>query len=101
MLRGEGWEVNHKRVWRLYRAAGPGLRRRRGRHVHREAPARPAAEAPNQEWAMDVAAVAAETTAIVVYFSTRQEPPSAAENGGRCGPFEVWNGVRCLPPPPH
>lgn len=53
VLRGKGWRVNQKRVWRLYRQAGLSVRRRRRRHVRREGAARPAAAAANQEWALD------------------------------------------------
>ena len=55
VLRREGWRVNHKRVYRLYRAAGLSLYQRRPRR-HRAAAQRvvqPAATAPNQVWAMD------------------------------------------------
>jgi putative transposase len=53
LLRGRGWAVNVKRVWRLYRAAGLSVRRRRRRHVRRDGPGRPAPSGTNQEWAMD------------------------------------------------
>jgi putative transposase len=54
MLRREGWQANHKRVERLYRAEGLTLRRRRRRkrlshlHVVRAEPT-----ATNQTWAVD------------------------------------------------
>src|SRR5690242_13855676 len=54
MLRREGWQANHKRVERLYRAEGLSLRRRRRRkrlsHVR---VARPQPVAVNQTWAVD------------------------------------------------
>ncbi|VFR17255.1 Mobile element protein [plant metagenome] len=49
LLRREGWQTNHKRVWRLYSQAGLGVRKRRRKRI---APAervvRPVATAPNQ-----------------------------------------------------
>ena len=54
-LRREGWQVNHKRVHRLYRDEGLSLRLKRPRrHVsaaHRER--QPAALQPNERWSMD------------------------------------------------
>jgi len=54
-LRREGWSVNHKRVYRLYRDEGLALRRRRPRRrrsaAHRLERAFPAAV--NEQWAMD------------------------------------------------
>jgi len=55
LLRREGWTVNHKRVYRGYRAEGLGLRRkgpkRRRAAIRREAP--PAVTKVNERWAMD------------------------------------------------
>ena len=55
LLRREGWMVNHKRVYRLYREEGLSLRLKRPRrHVsaaNRER--QPAAAGPNQLWSMD------------------------------------------------
>ena len=54
MLRREGWQINHKRVERLYREQGLSLRRRRRRkrlshlRVERSLPS-----GANQAWAMD------------------------------------------------
>ena len=55
LLRREGWEVNHKRVYRLYTEEGLTLKRRRPKR-HRSASARkarPVPSEPNQQWAMD------------------------------------------------
>ena len=55
LLRREGWTVNPKRVYRLYREDGLGLRRRKPKR-RRAAMARqprPAARAPNERWTMD------------------------------------------------
>ena len=54
LLRREGWTVNHKRVYRLYRAAGLAVRRRKRKRVG--AATRPALALPtrpNQRWSMD------------------------------------------------
>lgn len=58
LLRREGWQVNHKRVYRLYRQAGLNLRskrpRRRKAAAHRLE--RSLLTAPNQSWSMDFVA---------------------------------------------
>jgi putative transposase len=55
LLRREGWQVNIKRVARIYRAEGLAIRtntpRRRRAAAVREQP--PVLTAPNQSWAMD------------------------------------------------
>lgn len=55
LLRREGWQVNHKRVYRLYCEEGLHLRHKRPRrHVsaaHRVE--RPQAGRPNESWSMD------------------------------------------------
>lgn len=55
MLRREGWQINHKRVYRLYRQEGLGLRkkvpRRRVASVKRGY--RPTATEQNECWSMD------------------------------------------------
>ncbi len=55
LLRREGWIVNHKRVYRLYREDGLSLRLKRPRRhisaVQRER--QPAATSANDLWAMD------------------------------------------------
>ena len=55
LLRREGWQVNHKRVYRLYRLAGLSLFERRPRR-HRSARQRqalPVAQQLNECWSMD------------------------------------------------
>jgi putative transposase len=55
LLRREGWHVNHKRVYRLYKEEGLNLRTKRPRR-HRTAATRldrPEFNAPNQLWSMD------------------------------------------------
>jgi putative transposase len=55
LLRREGWRVNRKRVYRLYRLEGLSLRHKRPqRHVTAaRRMTRPAATAPNEQWSMD------------------------------------------------
>ena len=55
LLLREGWRINHKRVYRIYRQEGLMLRRRGPkRHVTaRRRAAQPAAAAPNESWSMD------------------------------------------------
>ena len=55
LLRREGWKVNHKRIYRLYKAEGLNLRTKRPRR--RKAAAnrmdRIVLTGPNQSWSMD------------------------------------------------
>ena len=54
LLRREGWTVNHKRVYRMYREEGLGVRRRKRKRigaVERQALAIPTW--PNERWSMD------------------------------------------------
>jgi putative transposase len=55
LLQREGWAVNHKRVQRVYRAAGLTVKRLRRRRLTRSAAPRAVLSAPNQEWAIDFA----------------------------------------------
>ena len=54
LLRREGWQVNHKRVYRLYRLEGLSLRLkpRRKRPSHLRV-VTPTAQAPNEHWSLD------------------------------------------------
>ncbi len=54
LLRREGWQVNHKRVYRLYREEGLGIRVKRKKKrvcAPRVTPA--AAQRPQERWSMD------------------------------------------------
>lgn len=55
LLAREGWSINHKRVYRLYRMEGLGIRRKKPRrrvaYVRRELV--PSAQARNECWSMD------------------------------------------------
>ena len=57
LLRREGWAVNHKRVYRLYRQEGLGVRRRKRKRigaVERQPLAIPSRQ--NERWSMDFVA---------------------------------------------
>ena len=55
LLSREGWKVNLKRVYRLYREEGPCLRSKRPKRKRAAMPRieRPAADRPNERWSMD------------------------------------------------
>lgn len=55
LLRREGWQVNHKRVYRLYGEEGLALKRRRPKRRKSAATraVRPTTTAANERWAMD------------------------------------------------
>jgi putative transposase len=54
LLRREGWQVNKKRVYRLYRMEGLEVRTKKRRKLASQARVPlPIATAPNQRWAMD------------------------------------------------
>lgn len=55
LLRREGWPVNHKRVYRLYKEEGLNLRSKRPRRSRAAAHRLPRVEVtrPNESWSMD------------------------------------------------
>jgi putative transposase len=54
LLKREGWKVNHKRVYRLYREEGLSLRlKSRKKRVSTHRPTLVQAQAPNEHWSMD------------------------------------------------
>ncbi len=54
LLRREGWQVNHKRVYRLYREEGLGIRvRRRRKRVGGPRVLPPPAQRPQERWSLD------------------------------------------------
>ncbi len=54
LLRREGWAVNHKRVYRLYRAAGLAVRRRKRKRIAASQRLRvPIPVHSNERWSMD------------------------------------------------
>src|SRR3546814_14808111 len=53
LLRREGWQANHNRVWRLYSLAGLSVfTRKRKRIAATERVVRPEATTPTQSWSM-------------------------------------------------
>lgn len=55
MLQRDGFEVNRKRVYRIYKAAGLAVRRRNRRRLRAVRPVPPVAVTrPNERWSMDV-----------------------------------------------
>lgn len=54
LMQREGWQVNHKRIYRLYRNAGLSVRRRKRKRVYLDRGKPKAVLAiPNQRWSMD------------------------------------------------
>ena len=54
LLRREGWEINHKRTFRVYQAAGLSIRRRKRKRIGvLERQPMIVATGPNQSWSMD------------------------------------------------
>ncbi len=54
LLQREGWKVNHKRVYRLYREEGLGIRvRRRRKRVSTPRVQPPPARRPHERWSLD------------------------------------------------
>jgi len=54
LLRREGWKVNHKLVWRLYREEGLSVRTKgRKKKISRLRIVLPEAKTPNERWSMD------------------------------------------------
>lgn len=53
LLQREGWTLNHKRVYRIYREEGLCVRKRSRKRVARERCPLPARSGPNQRWALD------------------------------------------------
>ena len=61
VLKAKGMEVNHKKVYRVYREAGLMIRRRRRKRLLRADFVRPMVTEANQEWALDFVHDAAES----------------------------------------
>ena len=90
LLRREGWEVNHKRIYRLYCEEGLHLRRKRPRrHVsaaHREE--RAVASRANESWSMDFVSDA-------LFNGKRLRALTVVDNFTRqCLAIEVDKGIR-------
>jgi putative transposase len=57
LLRREGWSVNHKKTYRLYREQGLAVRRRKRKRIGiAERQPLPVPTGPNQSWSMDYVA---------------------------------------------
>jgi putative transposase len=53
LLQRDGEIVNHKRVFRIYKAAGLSVKRKKRKHLVRATQPQTLAAAPNQQWAID------------------------------------------------
>jgi putative transposase len=53
LIRWDGEVVNHKRLFRIYRAAGLSVKRKRRKRLVRACSPRTRPTAPNQEWSLD------------------------------------------------
>lgn len=53
LIRWEGGVVNHKRLFRIYRAAGLSVKRKRRKRLVRVCQPRTQPTAPNEEWSLD------------------------------------------------
>ena len=53
LIQWEGTVVNHKRLFRIYRAAGLSVKRKRRKRLVRACSPRPRPTAPNEEWSLD------------------------------------------------
>ena len=61
VLDQSGEHVNHKKIYRVYRELGLGIRRKKRKHLLRAGAPRPMLTAANQEWALDFVHDAAES----------------------------------------
>ena len=74
LLRRKGWAINHKLVYRLYRAEGLTVRRRIRKHIaasrrlHLDTPAK-----PDQRWSMDFVSDALADGRVLVHELARRE----------------------------
>jgi putative transposase len=55
LLKQQGQQVNHKRVWRVYQAAGLSVKRTRRKRLVRQLKSALQLGSPNQEWSLDFA----------------------------------------------
>jgi putative transposase len=53
LLNQQGQQINHKRVWRVYQAAGLSVKRTRRKRLVRQLKPALLLSAPNQEWSLD------------------------------------------------
>jgi putative transposase len=73
LMKREGGTVNHKRLYRVYRASKLYLKRKKRKHCVRSGSPRPELTAPNQEWALNFAhdVIAADRTIRVLSIVDR------------------------------
>ena len=86
LLVRQGWEVDVKRVHRLYRAEGLMVRRLKRKRLSRTIPADPLLVRPNQEWAMDFVSDALATGRALRTFTlidsyTKESPAIEVDTG--------------------
>lgn len=88
ILTRRGWEVNVKRIYRLYREEGLIVRRLKRKRVVRGRSAEALLSRPNQEWALDFVSDALATgrgmRALTIVDSYTRECPAIAVGAGIC-----------------
>ena len=81
ILTRRGWEVNVKRIYRLYRQEGLMVRPLKRKRVMRERSADSLLSGPNQEWALDFVSDALATgrgvRALTIVIATRGNVPQS------------------------
>jgi putative transposase len=81
LLRREGWPVNAKRIYRLYREEGLIVRtKQRKKMARRERSPQPLASRPNQYWSMDFV-----SDKLADGTSFRISPSSISSRASACG----------------
>jgi putative transposase len=88
ILTRRGWEVNVKRIYRLYREEGLMVRRLKRKRVRRDTPADWHVKGPNQEWALDFVSDALASgralRALTLVDSYTRECPAIEVSSGIC-----------------
>jgi putative transposase len=86
ILDRQGWKVNVKRIYRLYRAEGLMVRRLKRKRLKRQMPADALISRPNQEWALDFVSDALATgralRALTIVDSYSRECPGIEVDSG-------------------
>jgi putative transposase len=86
ILERRGWEVNVKRIYRLYREAGLMVRRLKRKRISREVLAECALTGANQEWALDFVSDAVASgralRALTIVDSYTRECPAIEVSSG-------------------
>jgi putative transposase len=88
ILTRRGWDVNVKRIYRLYREEGLMVRRLKRKRIARATPADPLLTAPNHEWALDFVSDALASgrgvRALTIVDSYTRECPAIEVGTGIC-----------------